>query len=101
MNTLISRLKLNSILETRGLTLIEILITLALLGIILVPFFSFYFFGTNTYEAAEKKSNIQNDVLLAAEFITPTSIHSSMYFEAVSLSSSAAKDSSERLSVRL
>lgn len=70
MNTLISRLKLNSILETRGLTLIEILITLALLGIILVPFFSFYIFGTNTYEAAEKKSNIQNDVLLAAEFIT-------------------------------
>jgi len=70
MNTLISRLKLKRISETKGLTLMEILITLALLGIILVPIFSFYFFGTNTYEAAEKKSNIQNDVLLAAEFIT-------------------------------
>lgn len=41
MNTLISRLKLKRISETKGLTLMEILITLALLGIILVPIFSF------------------------------------------------------------
>ena len=70
MNTLISKLKLNKIIETKGLTLIEIIISLALLGIILVPIFSFYFFGANIYKAAEKKSKVQNDILFAAEFIT-------------------------------
>jgi len=70
MNTLIPQIKLKSIFENKGFSLVEIVITLALLGIILVPIFSFYFFGANTYEAAQKKSNIQNDILIAAEFIT-------------------------------
>ncbi|MFY9426829.1 MAG: hypothetical protein GX054_00810 [Clostridiales bacterium] len=80
----ICRLKKERNLGTKGLTLVETVMALALLGIVLVSVFTFYFFATNTYTVAQKKSNVQHDVLFAAEFVsnelrTAMAIDLSMY----------------------
>ncbi|GAB6182087.1 hypothetical protein JCM14036_34060 [Desulfotomaculum defluvii] len=56
--------------EKIGLTLVEIMITLALLGIVLAVGYSFYFVGKNSFDQGESQSNIQRDIRSAAAKIT-------------------------------
>ncbi|NLI60870.1 MAG: prepilin-type N-terminal cleavage/methylation domain-containing protein [Clostridiales bacterium] len=70
MNTTRSSLKDAVIISSSGVTLVEIVIVLALLGIVFTSIFSFFSFSADTFNKAQTKSDMQNDALLAAEFIT-------------------------------
>lgn len=56
--------------ESKGVTLIELVIVLALMGIVTAAIFSFYSFSVDTFNTAKNKSDIQQDILIAANFIT-------------------------------
>jgi len=53
-----------------GFTLVELLITLSLLGIVLSIVFNFFFYGQNSFQIGEKQSNVQREVRLASNRIT-------------------------------
>lgn len=53
-----------------GLSVIELLIALTLLGIILALGFSYFVFGANTFRIGEAQSNLQRDIRLTSNFIT-------------------------------
>lgn len=54
----------------KGITLIELLIVLALLGIVLAIGYNIYFFGQRTFTIGETQTNLQRDVRFASAFIT-------------------------------
>jgi prepilin-type N-terminal cleavage/methylation domain-containing protein len=56
--------------SSKGLTLIELLISFALIGIVLSAAFSLQLFGVRSFKRGEEKSDNQFDVRMAAEFIT-------------------------------
>lgn len=53
-----------------GISIIELMIALALLGIVLAMGYSFFFFGANSFRIGEAQSNIQRDIRLTSDFIT-------------------------------
>ena len=56
--------------NSKGLSVIELLIALSLLGIVLALGFSYFFFGANTFKVGETQSNLQRDIRLTSDFIT-------------------------------
>ena len=62
--------KSKGIINSKGLTLVELMVTLALLGIVLASIFSFSSFLMGRFNIAQDKSNVQQDILMAANYIT-------------------------------
>ena len=57
-------------LNKKGVTLVELLLVFALLGIITTLAFSFYFFGSETFKQGEEQRDIQFQMRMASSFIT-------------------------------
>ncbi|HZK24963.1 MAG TPA: prepilin-type N-terminal cleavage/methylation domain-containing protein [Oscillospiraceae bacterium] len=57
-------------LNRRGLSLVELIITMTILLIVLAVGYPFYHFGTRTASVGEDQSNIQRDIRLNGDFIT-------------------------------
>ncbi|MCR3921442.1 MAG: hypothetical protein NUK65_02860 [Firmicutes bacterium] len=61
----------NRLIKTeKGLTVVELVIALALLGMVLGLGYMFYAFGTTTFAAGETQSNVQQSVRIAANMIS-------------------------------
>jgi prepilin-type N-terminal cleavage/methylation domain-containing protein len=56
--------------SSAGFTLLEVLLALAILGVVLAAGFSIYSLGHNTYNRAEVQSDLQHDTLKVSQFIT-------------------------------
>lgn len=56
--------------NNQGFTLIEVLITTAILAFVLVVVFSIYFFGDKTFNLGSDRRLIQSDVRLATDYIS-------------------------------
>jgi prepilin-type N-terminal cleavage/methylation domain-containing protein len=54
----------------KGVTLIELLISFAILSIILVVAFSFFLFNHRLYTKGERLSQVQFDVRMASQYVT-------------------------------
>jgi prepilin-type N-terminal cleavage/methylation domain-containing protein len=61
---------LNFLHDKRGFTLIELIVVIAIVGLIISMAFSFYVFGSNTLTIGENQSNVQHNVRMAAKYIT-------------------------------
>jgi prepilin-type N-terminal cleavage/methylation domain-containing protein len=61
---------LNFLHDKRGFTLIELIVVMAIVGLIITMAFSFYVFGSNTLTIGENQSNVQHNVRMAAKYIT-------------------------------
>ncbi len=57
-------------LAESGLSLVELIVTLALLSIVLAGAYMFYFFGHMSFVTAEGRSDVQKNVRMAADFIS-------------------------------
>lgn len=57
-------------MNQKGVTLIEFLIYLVLLNVVLALAYTFYFFGARAFAVGELQANKQQQVRLAADFIT-------------------------------
>jgi prepilin-type N-terminal cleavage/methylation domain-containing protein len=53
----------------RGITLVELLIVLAIFGIVTQTIYSIFFVGNKSYNMSKNKGFIQQDVRIAADFI--------------------------------
>lgn len=56
--------------DERGYLLVEMTVTLAILVIVLAVGSAFFFFCSRTYSEGEKKTIVQSNARLAANFIT-------------------------------
>lgn len=56
-------------LNNKGITLIELLIVMALMGVIGAVAFSMYLFGNNTYLKVDKQYQLQSDLRLSTDYI--------------------------------
>lgn len=56
--------------DKSGFTLIEIMVTLAILGMVMAAAYSFFNFGNKTFTMGEERSNVRYSVRMAADFIT-------------------------------
>ena len=56
--------------KNEGFTIIELVITLAILGIVISLGFSFFSFGNNTFSKGQSQSSIQHTVRMASRYIT-------------------------------
>lgn len=56
--------------KSNGFTLIEIIIVIAILGIVLTMAFNFFTFNLRTYNKGENRAAVQFDVRMASDFIT-------------------------------
>ncbi|MDW7651431.1 MAG: prepilin-type N-terminal cleavage/methylation domain-containing protein [Bacillota bacterium] len=54
----------------RGLSLAELVVVIALLGIVLAIGYTFYFFGVRAFNVGEDQSNVQRDIRIASSVIT-------------------------------
>lgn len=54
----------------KGLSLLELLIALLLLNLVLAIGYSFFYFGTRSFAIGESQSDVQQNVRMAADFIT-------------------------------
>lgn len=63
---------LKSIENKKGYTLIEVVLTLAIIGILFVLVFNFIGFGTKFFSNSETRSKIQNEINIAAYTISNT-----------------------------
>lgn len=54
----------------RGVTLIELIIVIAILGVILMAMYSMFFLELNTFSWSNQQFNIQSDVRLASNVLT-------------------------------
>ncbi|RQD67734.1 MAG: prepilin-type N-terminal cleavage/methylation domain-containing protein [Tindallia sp. MSAO_Bac2] len=55
--------------DKTGLTLIEVMIVVALLGIVITVMFSLLFFGTNTFSISSRQYDLQSDLRFAMDTI--------------------------------
>jgi prepilin-type N-terminal cleavage/methylation domain-containing protein len=62
-------MKNRRIIDERGVSLVELTIVLALMGIILAVGYMFYDFGLRTFNVGEAKSNVQQNVRVASDYI--------------------------------
>src|SRR5690554_4931759 len=53
----------------KGITLIELVLTVALMGLVIQGLYSVFFVGTNSYSVSTNKGFSQQDIRLASEFI--------------------------------
>ncbi len=58
------------IANNRGITLIEMLLTLAMLSMVLMVGFSIHHFGSNAFHMGEERAQVRFNVRMAADFIT-------------------------------
>ncbi len=58
------------LLSRKGLSVIELVVALSLLGIVLAVGYSYFFFGVNTFRIGETQSNLQRDIRLTSDFLT-------------------------------
>lgn len=56
--------------NSNGFTLIEIIIVIAILGIVLAMAFNFFTFNLRTYNKGENRAAVQFDVRMASDYIT-------------------------------
>lgn len=56
--------------KRNGLTLIEIIIVIAILGIVLAMAFNFFVFNLRTFNKGENRAAVQFDVRMASDYIT-------------------------------
>ena len=56
--------------NSKGLTLVELLISLVILLLVLSVVYNFFFVNMKAYDIAERRSEIQFDVRMASDFIT-------------------------------
>jgi len=56
--------------QKRGFTLVEAIVTVALMAIVVAAIFSFFFFQTNTFSRGSDRSEIQSEIRLASDFIS-------------------------------
>ncbi|HHX87487.1 MAG TPA: prepilin-type N-terminal cleavage/methylation domain-containing protein, partial [Firmicutes bacterium] len=56
--------------DERGLTLVELLITLTITGLMLSGVFAFYIFGSKVFNTGTEKAELQHGLRQAAEIIT-------------------------------
>ncbi len=56
--------------SNKGVTLVELMIVLVLMGIVLTLGYNIYSHSMRTYDAGTKQSNVQQDVSVFSEFIT-------------------------------
>lgn len=59
----------NKILNQSGLMLVELLIVLALLGVVLALGYLYFGFGNRSYALGEQRSNTQREMRLGADYI--------------------------------
>src|SRR5690625_4857407 len=57
-------------LDNRGITLLEVIIALSIMIIILQVIYSIFFIGNNSFNMTKNKGFVQNDVRMAANYIT-------------------------------
>lgn len=67
----------NKFKRNKGITLIELLITLAILSIVIMITFSMHTFGNNTFNTGSKQSEVQSNLRLASNYITKVLRYSS------------------------
>ncbi len=60
----------NRTLKIKGFTLVEVIVTVALVSVVFAAIFSFFFFQTSTYSHGSDKSQIQTEIRLASDFIS-------------------------------
>lgn len=56
-------------LNNKGITLVELLVTIAISGFVFLLAFSFYFFGASSFTHAGRQTDIQADTRLVSDFI--------------------------------
>lgn len=61
---------MNIFKNDRGITLIELILTLGVLGILLILIYSVNLFGIQTFSKGDKQSVVQNEIREASAFIT-------------------------------
>lgn len=78
-------------LNHKGITLIEILIVFALIGVVLSLGYSFALFGKKTFDGGEKQSEIQFDARMVSKFITDE-LRNATSLELISIPASFTND---------
>ena len=53
-----------------GVTLVELIIALSLLAVVIALGYNYYFFGASTFERGEGRANVQQNIRLAADFMS-------------------------------
>lgn len=56
--------------QKKGVTLIELIVTLALISVVLVAVFNLFIFNKNVYTKSEELSQVQFDVRMASDMLT-------------------------------
>ncbi|KJS14201.1 MAG: hypothetical protein VR67_01665 [Peptococcaceae bacterium BRH_c8a] len=61
---------INGIKNSKGVTLVELIIALAILNIVLAAAYNFFSFGNNSFIIGSNQSNVQRDIRTVSFFIT-------------------------------
>ncbi|MGI6142068.1 MAG: immunoglobulin-like domain-containing protein [Caldicoprobacterales bacterium] len=61
---------LQCIRRKKGITLVELVIAMAIFGLVLSIAFSLYFFAIKTFASGGNQSNVQSEIRLAADYMT-------------------------------
>lgn len=61
---------LKELKSNQGITLVELMVVIAILGLVLAAGYQFLHFGRTTYARGEQRSHVQRDMRIAAEYIT-------------------------------
>lgn len=71
--------------SAKGVTLIELLIAMALVGIVFIVLFSLFFYGNNTFIISSSQYDLQSEVRLAMDIIIKE-VRFASYLELISVS---------------
>jgi prepilin-type N-terminal cleavage/methylation domain-containing protein len=63
-------MNLKGLTSNKGLTIIELIISIAVLGIILISAYSFLFFSNRTFSKGVTQRNVQSNIRIATDYIT-------------------------------